>query len=110
MEVAFHNRDLETIHLELGDNKHHQVEEASCKEEANNNCTHRSTGQQGEVDSNSFHKLGVNAIGFQCDLHRSLHLRDDDVHRHRHHHNSLHSNFLNPSLLMFHHLSSELRN
>lgn len=53
MEVAFHNKDLEAIPLELEDNNHHQEEEASCKEEeANNNCIRHSMGLLGEADSN----------------------------------------------------------
>jgi hypothetical protein len=106
--MAFHNKDLETIRLEQGDNNHHQEEEASYKEEADNNCTHHSTGPLGEADSNSYHKQEVNAIGFHYGPHRFHHLHDDVVHLH--HHNSLRFSVLNLSLLMCHHLFSEQHN
>ena len=110
MEVAFHNKDLEAIRLELEDNNRHLEGEASCKEEANNNCTRHSTGLLEEVDSNSCHKQAVDAIGFHCGRHRSRLLHDDVVHHH--HHNSLRSSVLNLSLLlmMSSHLFSEQRN
>jgi hypothetical protein len=108
VEVAFHSKDLEATRLEQGDNNHHQEEEASCKEEADNNCTHHSTGLLEEADSNSYHKQEVNAIGFHCGPHRSRHLHDGFVHLH--HHNSLHFNVLYLSLLMSHHLFSEQHN
>jgi hypothetical protein len=109
VEVAFHNKDLEAIRLELEDNNHQQEEEASCKEEeANNNCTRHSMGLLGEADSNSYHKQEVNAIGFHCGPHRSRHLHDDVVHYH--HHSSLRFSVLTLSLLMSHHLFSEQRN
>jgi hypothetical protein len=110
VEVAFHSKDLEATRLELGDNNHYQEEEeeASCKEEADNNCTHHSTGLLGEADSNSYHKQEVNAIGFHCGPHRSRHLHNCVVHLH--HHNSLRFSVLNLSLLMSHHLFSEQHN